>query len=115
MHEGDEQMEDKAAMYHAQQGDQNHQQGPGQHQQDQQPRQHQQGQQNRQHQRFPQHGRPHKQRAPQQKRDRGDEQCYFCGLTGHWKNECPEFMRYQANQQRQRKWQMGQMQLQHVP
>jgi hypothetical protein len=49
MREGDEQMEDKATMYHPQQGDQKNQQGLGQHQQDQQPRQHQQGQPHRQH------------------------------------------------------------------
>jgi hypothetical protein len=37
-----------------------------------------------------------------QKRDRNDDQCHFCGLMGHWKSECPDFRQHQAQQRQQR-------------
>jgi hypothetical protein len=60
---------------------------------------------------------PQKSPKPQQKRDRSNDQCNYCGLMGHWKNECPDFRQHRANQQRLRRDERkmrNQMQLQHM-
>jgi hypothetical protein len=39
-----------------------------------------------------------------------NDQCYFCGLIGHRKNDCPDFKHLQAMQRRQRHEERKQMQ-----
>jgi hypothetical protein len=85
MQEGKEPEEDKAAMYNVQDDKKLPQANSGQ---------------------------PHQKAQPQQKRDRSEDQCHYCGLMGHWKNECPDFKLHRANQQRQRKAERQQMRMQ---
>jgi hypothetical protein len=85
IHEGNETEDDKAAMYNVHGDDKLPQASSGQ---------------------------PHQVATTQQKRDRSEDQCHYCGLVGHWKNEYPDFKLHRANQQRQKQAERKQMRMQ---
>jgi hypothetical protein len=57
-------------------------------------------------------GQPQQVATTQQKRDRREYQCHYCGLMGHWNNECADFKLHRANQQRQSQAERKQMRMQ---